>query len=120
MVEYTPYRDGLPGHYSHAPETSREAAEHVADAAKSREELALRFIRGRGLFGATADEVAGTLEWERYSSRPRLSTLKAEGKIVDSGARRKGASGRNQAVWIAREFAPRAEPEQVEMWEAPE
>jgi hypothetical protein len=108
----------MPGVRAGSPDTAYDAAGSVADAAKSREAMALRFIRGRGLFGATADEVADTFEWERYSSRPRLSTLRAQEKIVDSGERRQGASGRRQAVWIAAELVARAEPEQPDFWEA--
>ena len=78
----------------------------MIDAAKSREALALSFITGRKHYGATADEVADNLGWERYSSRPRLSGLKARGEIADSGLRRIGVSDRKQAVWVAKEFAP--------------
>jgi predicted ArsR family transcriptional regulator len=98
----TPYaREG-------SPETAFDAAESVADAAKSREAQALVLIRANASRGCTADEVADTLGWERYSSRPRLSSMKARGEIVDSGDRRKGASGRNQAVWVVPEFGPPA------------
>lgn len=95
-----------PGFYPHAPETSQEAAESVAAAALSREAKALALIRANAANGCTADEVADTFDWERYSSRPRLSGLKAQGKIVDSGKRRKAVSGRSQAVWVLPEFGP--------------
>lgn len=94
-----------PGVRVGAPETSYEAAVSVTDAAKTREKAALHFIEVRALYGATADEVADALEWDRYSSRPRISTLRALGKIVDSGERRQGASGRRQAVWIAKKYS---------------
>lgn len=93
-----------PGVRAGSPETAYEAAETVAGAAKTREKMALRVIEARALHGATADEVADALEWDRYSSRPRLSTLRALGKIVDSGQRREGASGRRQAVWVAKQY----------------
>ncbi|GGC31234.1 hypothetical protein GCM10011371_18330 [Novosphingobium marinum] len=115
----TDYPDS-PGVRAGSPDTAFEAADDAADAAKSREAMALKFIRGRGLYGATADEVADTFGWERYSSRPRLSTLRAQSKIVDGGGRREGASGRRQAVWIAAEYAPPLEREQGEFWEAAE
>jgi hypothetical protein len=89
-----------------SPETAFDAADSVADVARSRELMALRLIRVRGHTGCTADEVADAFGWERYSSRPRLSTMKARGEIVDSGIRRKGASGRCQAVWVLPEFGP--------------
>ena len=92
--------------------TSREAAEAVADAARNRSLLALAHINGQGLHGATADEVADAFEWERYSSRPRLAELNKQGKIFDSGKRRKGVSGRMQTVWIGEAFAPKPDDPQ--------
>lgn len=89
-----------------SPETAFEAADSVADAAKTREAKALRLIEEIGEYGCTADEVAGALDWERYSSRPRLSTMKARGEIIDSGRRRKGVSGRNQVAWVLPEYGP--------------
>jgi len=96
-----------------SPETAFEAAEQMVDAAKTREAKALRFIGEAAHMGCTADEVATALEWERYSSRPRLSTMRARGEIVDSGMRRKGVSGRNQAVWVLPEFGPDREGAQA-------
>lgn len=95
-----------PGARSGSPETAFDAARSMIDAAKNREALALSFITGRKHHGATADEVADHFGWERYSSRPRLSGLKARGAIADSGVRRMGAVARKMAVWVAKEFAP--------------
>lgn len=95
-----------PGFYPHAPETSQEAAVSVADAAKSREAKALALIASSGPLGRTADEVANALGWERYSSRPRLSTLKKQGKLASSDLRRKGSSGRRQSVYVLPEYGP--------------
>jgi len=94
-----------PGFYPHAPDTSRLAAESAATLATDREAKALAFIREQAGHGGTADETADALSWERYSSRPRLSTLHARGAIVDSGGRRRGVSGRMQAVWVVPEHA---------------
>jgi len=111
------YYPNDPGSRAGSPETSPEAAESVAEAARTREAKALVLIRMTGRSGCTADEVADTFEWERYSSRPRLSTLKARGEIVDSGLRRKGASGRNQVVWVVPEYGPPAlVGDQGELW----
>lgn len=104
-MNYYP-KDGFPGFRPGSPDTSREAAEHMSDAAATREKAALTFIAAQGPHGATADETAEAHEWERYSSRPRLATLHARGSIVDSGRRRKGVSGRNQAVWVLPIYAP--------------
>lgn len=91
-----------------SPETAFDAAESVVEVAKSRERKARRLISGKAAIGCTADEVADALGWERYSARPRLSTMKARGEIVDSGKRRRGVSGRQQAVWVLPEYGPRA------------
>ncbi|WP_143146820.1 hypothetical protein [Novosphingobium sp. NDB2Meth1] len=101
----------MPGFRPGSPETSQQAAESVAQAAISREAMALALIRANAANGCTADEVANTYEWERYSSRPRLSGLKAQGKIVDSGKRRKAVSGRSQAVWVLPEYGPPPPPD---------
>ena len=81
----------------------------MATAAKTRELKALSLIRAKARDGATADEVSDALKWERYSSRPRLSTMKARGEIVDSGLRRVGVSGRRQVVWVLPEYGPPVE-----------
>lgn len=89
-----------------SPETAFDAAASIAEEAKNRENLARAWLRSRHKFGGTADETAEALGWDRYSSRPRLSMLRARGEIVDSGQRRKGVSGKQQAVWVAPEYAP--------------
>ena len=101
----------LPGYRPGSPDTSRLAAENVADAAKTRSALALALIAERAALGAIADEVADALKWDRYSSRPRLAELHKRGAIVDSGARRRGASGRAQAVWVLPAFGPAPPPD---------
>lgn len=99
----------IPAARDGSPETAFEAADSVAAVARSREVLAYRLIRTQAQIGATADEVSEALGWERYSSRPRLSTMKARGEIVDSGQRRRGVSGRRQVVWVLPEYGPPAE-----------
>ena len=106
-----------PGFLPSAPETSREAAENVAEAASSRRSAALGYVTACAMHGATADEVADAHGWERYSSRPRLAELNKAGAIIDSGERREGVSGRRQAVWIAAAFATAEEPEQLALFE---
>lgn len=96
-----------PGVRVGSPDTSYKAAESVADAAVAREVAALRLIGSLAAYGATADEVADRLGWEeRYSARPRLSVLRARGQIDDSGKRRRGVSGRWQAVWVLPQYVP--------------
>ena len=90
-----------------SPDTAFAAADSMLGIATIREVSALELVRLRAALGAPADEVADGLGWvERYSARPRLSMLRARGAIVDSGKRRKGVSGRMQAVWVVPQFAP--------------
>lgn len=117
-IDFKIYYPALPGFLPGAPETSREAAQDVAEAASSRRSAALGYITSRVTYGATADEVAASQGWERYSSRPRLAELHKAGLIVDSGERREGVSGRRQAVWIAASLAIAVEPEQLSLFES--
>ena len=102
----TDYCEGGVGFRHSSPDTSRLAAESMAEAAATRAALAFAFVANRKARGATADEVASGLGWEKYSSRPRLAELRKRGAIVDSGWRREAASGRSQAVWVIPAFGP--------------
>jgi predicted ArsR family transcriptional regulator len=50
----------------------------------------------------TGDEVAAWTGLELYQARRRISDLHNEGKIEDSGQRRKTKTGRNAVVWQIR------------------
>ena len=56
----------------------------------------LRIYELRG--PCTADEAAEALHTSILSIRPRVTELKALGKLVDTGIRRPNASGRSAAV----------------------
>jgi hypothetical protein len=62
--------------------------------------MVLRTIGDAGPEGATGDEIAERLDWEKFRVRPRTSELRVAGKIVDSGKRRKSAAGISSIVWI--------------------
>lgn len=51
--------------------------------------------------GLTTEEVCERTGQDYKALQPRFSELRAEGKITDSGKRRKGASGKNIIVWQA-------------------
>jgi hypothetical protein len=105
----------IPGFRAGAPDTSPLAALSMIDEARNRGALALAIVAERGAGGATADEVAAALLWDKYSSRPRLAELHKRGAIVDSGGRREGSSGRGQAVWVIPAFSPnQGEPVQLD------
>lgn len=85
--------------YPHAPafragsDTSFAAAESVD--AKTLQRLVLTELRkGPG----TPDEIAERLRIDKLSIRPRCSELKALGRVVDTGDRRRNANGKSAAV----------------------
>lgn len=50
---------------------------------------------------STADEVAAAIGKTVLATRPRLSELRALGKIVETSERRRNASGKLASVWRA-------------------
>lgn len=86
-------------------DTSIAAAASINDALPRLQWCVLGVILGFGEDGATADEVAFVLGWERFRARPRTSELRKAGRIVDSGRRRDSLSGIASIVWVAREYA---------------
>lgn len=88
--------------YPHTPgakarETSFEAAEGVASQAPILRARCLRELEHSN--GLTADEVAGRLGLSILSVRPRITELARDGKVRDSGDRRRNASGKRAIVW---------------------
>jgi hypothetical protein len=100
-----------PGFRTGAPETSRLAAESIAQIAHSIRMRVLAAVTEVASTGATGDEVAESLQLHVTQVRSRLSELLAAGKITDSGVRRPGVSGRRAAVWVLSAYAPKAEQE---------
>lgn len=85
-----------------ATDTSRDAARSIAAEAPRLREDVLQVVRDAGrASGLTADEAAHRLRRSVLSVRPRVAEFSREHLIVDSGARRPNASGRNAIVWIA-------------------
>lgn len=79
------------------PGASQEAAMRVAGDASKLRKAVLEELR-RWPAGRTADELAAGLRRSALSVRPRISELKAEGKIVATGERRRGESGLSMSV----------------------
>lgn len=83
-----------------AIDTSVEAAESI-DATRL-EALVYEAIKDAGANGMTQDELLMKYPSFSYSSiTARPASLKRKGLIADSGKRRAGRSGRNQAVLVA-------------------
>lgn len=76
--------------------TSQEAAEAVTPCASNLREQVLRALINEPM---TADECAARLDQTPFAIRPRLSELRALGKIEDSKTRRPNASGHRAIVW---------------------
>ena len=60
---------------------------------------AFNVVADAGPDGATCDNIGSALGWIVFRVRPRTAELRALGKIVDSGKRRKGGSGRLAIAW---------------------
>lgn len=61
-------------------------------------------VADAGPNGATCDDIGSALGWIVFRVRPRTAELRALGKIVDSGKRRKGGSGRLAIVWCLPDY----------------
>ena len=85
MGDLERYPDG-PGYQGQ--DTSRQAAEEIADAVPKLQARALGIVAA-ALDGVTADQVAAALEASVLSIRPRITELYRMGKITDSGRRRR-------------------------------
>lgn len=88
-----------PGH-RHV-ETSIAAAQALAPKLGRLQRMAASAIRNAGENGLTADELAATLDLDRWSIQPRTSELRLKGVIRDSGQRRPNKSGKLAIVWVA-------------------
>jgi predicted ArsR family transcriptional regulator len=76
-------------------DTSQAAAQSVD--AKTLQKLVVGALAQYGPM--TADETAGKLGRNILSIRPRLSELRAQDRVRDTGERRPNASGRSAAVF---------------------
>ena len=77
-------------------DTSREAARSMDSDAST---LRCQCIAALAYKNLTADEIAETVGESILTIRPRVTELKAKGKVFDSGKRRPNQSGRNAIVW---------------------
>lgn len=78
-------------------DTSLSAAKSMGGKAPRLQQLVVDQLM---LYGPmTADEIADNMGVDRLSIRPRCTELDRLGRIIDSGERRKNASGRPAIVW---------------------
>lgn len=86
-----------PGWKAQDTETSREAAALERMPAGVLREQAERILQR--FENCTADEAATLLGVSQFAMRPRFSELVAQGKVEDSGVRRRNASGKSAVAW---------------------
>jgi len=96
-----------PGH--RYVDTSMAAADLIAPHCNRLQRKVLHGFREVGLVGATVDEMCKHLGENRYTVQPRCTELKMMGLLVDSGQRRKNASGATARVLILAEILPAKE-----------
>jgi hypothetical protein len=94
--------------YVHGSQTSREAAESMADQRATLRQLVYRYIYNRKLYGATDEEAQLALGMNPSTQRPRRIELRDRYNLVrDSGDWRYTKSGRRAVVWVAVELVPK-------------
>lgn len=103
----TPYTGGGAGH--RGTDTAMAAAEHINDALPRLQRSVLAVIAKAGEHGATGDEIADALGWERWRVRPRTSELRGTRRIADSGKRRLSKAGVAMIVWVLPRHLPPVE-----------
>jgi len=86
-----------PGHKD--VDTSIEAAESMKDKTESIRNKVLNVISNKGIFGATADEVAELLNYSPFAVRPRVTELFKLNKI-ERKDKRKNLSNKAAYVYV--------------------
>lgn len=87
--------------YQKHSDTSRSAAEAIADVAHTYKAKVLEAIQKAGVHGMTDEECARKLLLDPKTQRPLRVRLVEEKLVVDSGQRRKTLGGRNAIVWMS-------------------
>lgn len=86
-----------------ATDTSQEAAEAISEHLGRLQAMTFATVLNAGSNGLTAHEACDALAMDRVAIQPRLSELRRKGRILDSGQRRRNASGKRAVVWIAKQ-----------------
>lgn len=91
-------RDVAPVGHRH-PETSKAAAERALPRTGSKRRHVLALIRRAGDRGMTCDEIEAETGWTHQSASPKVTGLRDDGWITDSGVRRTIRSGNEAIAW---------------------
>lgn len=94
-----------PAPYQRHSRTSRAAAESVEPKTGTKRAIALAFLRGRGMAGATDEEMQNHIPMNANTQRPRRVELVQARLAMDSGRTRMTAGGDEAVVWLAKEYA---------------
>lgn len=95
-----------PAPFVPASPTSKAAAVGIAPTSGTLRACVLSFIRGRGVSGATCEEVEHGLGLKHQTASARVRELAQEDLITNSQTCRKTTSGRAAVVWVAKELYP--------------
>ena len=98
MGDYDLY-SGSPPHQSHS-DTSKASAEQVREKAPVVRAKVFEFIRSKGKMGATDDEIHGHFRIDKNTTAPRRRELQLQGRVMDSGFRRRTTAGKMATVWV--------------------
>lgn len=85
---------------------SDEAAEKISPHMPELQAKVLTVLEKAGSYGATGDEIAAALGWDKYRVRPRTSELRKLCRIMDSRKRRPSESGVQSIVWVLSCYSP--------------
>ena len=92
-----------PAPYQRHSATSKAAALSAEPTAGTKRAILLAFIRGRGITGATDEEMQLDVPMNPNTQRPRRVELVQGGWIRDSKRTRATAGGDQAVVWVAKE-----------------
>jgi hypothetical protein len=81
------------------PETSYEVAHKIRFSAKAIRARVYKFIKNRGVIGATAGEIDKHFRLGRNTTSPRITELKDDLWIIKTDLRRKNDAGHKETVW---------------------
>lgn len=95
-----PYRDDGIGHQR--TDTSARAAEEIAPSVPTvRAQVEAALLAHRD--GMTGDELAAHLGIDKLTVRPRITELRLDGRVVDTGRRQTNAIRKRVIVWAHRQ-----------------
>lgn len=97
LFNYRPAYPAAPGFKE--GDTSRKAADSMKDGAPLLQRRCLAALRAAP-GGLTDDQIAAQIGETILSVRPRVTELLRDGRVRDSGQRRKNESGRSAKVWV--------------------